>query len=97
MAATPARRIEVQVEERGDLVEIAVSDSGPGFSAAMEGRLGEPFQTTKEPQGGMGLGLYISSVMAARMNAVLRVESAVARGATVTLCLHRGAANEGEG
>jgi len=97
MAATPARRIEVQVEERGDLVEIAVSDSGPGFSAAMEGRLGEPFQTTKEPQGGMGLGLYISSVMAARMNAVLRVESAVARGATVTLCLHRGAADEGEG
>ena len=86
----PRRRIEVQVQERGDRVEIAVSDSGPGFSAAIEHRLGEPFQTTKESQGGMGLGLYVSTVMAARMNAVLRAESAERGGAKVTLSLHHG-------
>lgn len=94
MAVAPAAerpRIEVEVKERDSLVELSISDSGPGFSAAIEHRLGEPFQTTKESQGGMGLGLYISTVMAARMNAVLRAESAVRGGAKMTLTLHRGA------
>lgn len=97
-ANAPRRRIEVSVQALADAVEIAVSDSGPGVSAEIEGRLGEPFQTTKESQGGMGLGLYISSVMAARMNAVLRVESAEVGGAKVTLTLGRGdAAQDGGG
>ncbi|WP_050435332.1 sensor histidine kinase [Chondromyces crocatus] len=84
------RRISVQVQDRGDEVEIAIADSGPGFSAAIEHRLGEPFQTTKESRGGMGLGLYISTLMAARMHAVLRAESTEQGGAKVTLSLRRG-------
>ncbi|EYF06505.1 Hypothetical protein CAP_2035 [Chondromyces apiculatus DSM 436] len=87
----PQQRISVAVEVRGDDVEIAIADSGPGFSAAMENRLGEPFQTTKESQGGMGLGLYISTLMAARMHAVLRAESDALGGATVTLSLQQSA------
>ncbi|AGP40833.1 sensor histidine kinase [Sorangium cellulosum] len=81
------QRIEVGVIERGDVCEIAVSDSGPGLSPEIAGRLGEPFQTTKMSQGGMGLGLYISSMMASRMNAVLRMESVETGGAKATLRL----------
>ncbi|AUX36870.1 MULTISPECIES: sensor histidine kinase [Sorangium] len=81
------QRIEVSVVERGDVCEIAVSDSGPGLSPEIAGRLGEPFQTTKMSQGGMGLGLYISSMMASRMNAVLRMESVETGGAKATLRL----------
>ncbi|WP_437951898.1 ATP-binding protein [Sorangium sp. So ce296] len=81
------QRIEVSVIERGDVCEIAVSDSGPGLSPEIAGRLGEPFQTTKMSQGGMGLGLYISSMMASRMNAVLRMESVETGGAKATLRL----------
>ncbi|WP_437673717.1 ATP-binding protein [Sorangium sp. So ce131] len=81
------QRIEVSVVERGDVCEIAVSDSGPGLTPEIAGRLGEPFQTTKMSQGGMGLGLYISSMMASRMNAVLRMESVETGGAKATLCL----------
>ncbi|XYH96410.1 sensor histidine kinase [Sorangium sp. So ce1128] len=81
------QRIEVGVVERGDVCEIAVSDSGPGLSPEIAGRLGEPFQTTKMSQGGMGLGLYISSMMASRMGAVLRMESVETGGAKATLRL----------
>ncbi|WP_437646006.1 sensor histidine kinase [Sorangium sp. So ce362] len=81
------QRIELSVVERGDVCEIAVSDTGPGLSPEIAGRLGEPFQTTKMSQGGMGLGLYISSMMASRMNAVLRMESVETGGAKATLRL----------
>lgn len=81
------KRIEVSVVERGHVGEIAVADSGPGLSPEIAARLGEPFQTTKTSQGGMGLGLYISSMMASRMNAVLRMESVETGGARATLCL----------
>jgi two-component system, LuxR family, sensor kinase FixL len=41
-----------------DFVEVAVRDTGPGFSAEVAGHLFTPFASTKE--GGMGLGLSIS-------------------------------------
>ncbi|WP_438005810.1 ATP-binding protein [Sorangium sp. So ce321] len=86
-AEAAEQRIEVGVVERGEVCEIAVSDSGPGLSPEIAGRLGEPFQTTKMSQGGMGLGLYISSMMASRMGAVLRMESVETGGAKATLRL----------
>ena len=82
-----ARRLEIAVIARGKWIEVSVTDDGPGFSAEIVERLGEPFHTTKEDQGGMGLGLYVSSVIAKRMNAVLRIEDAVEGGARVTLLL----------
>lgn len=42
----------------GNLVEVTVSDNGPGIDAAMIDKLFHPFQTNKEA--GMGMGLSIS-------------------------------------
>jgi len=84
------RRIEVEVAARGDLAEVSVTDNGPGFSPEIAGRLGEPFQTTKEEAGGLGLGLYVSTVLARQMRASLRAEDAEGGGARVTLTLERG-------
>jgi two-component system sensor kinase FixL len=53
-----ARRIEVAGEARGTDVLIAVDDSGPGISPALDKRLFEPFVTSKIT--GMGLGLSLS-------------------------------------
>jgi two-component system sensor histidine kinase RegB len=90
-ARPPAeRRIEVEVAACGDLAEVSVTDNGPGFSPAIAGRLGEPFQTTKEEAGGLGLGLYVSTVLARQMRASLRAEDAEGGGARVTLTLERG-------
>ncbi len=86
-AAMPAPRIEVRVRARGGRVETVVADNGPGIDRALVGRIGEPFQTTKE--GGMGLGLYVSSVLAERMEGTLALEAGDSSGTRVTLTVPR--------
>lgn len=78
-------RISVSVGERHGDVVVMVEDNGPGFSPEVLARLGEPFQTTKQDQGGLGLGLYTCSMLAERMEGTLRVESEAGRGARVVL------------
>jgi two-component system, sensor histidine kinase RegB len=82
-------RIEVTVGAAGARVEISVRDNGPGIEPDLLERLGEPFQTTKEDKGGMGLGLYVSSVLAGRMGGDLRVDTPEGGGTRVTLSLKR--------
>jgi two-component system, sensor histidine kinase RegB len=89
MVATERRHIHVSVREKPEFAEIIVEDSGPGFRTEMIARLGEPFQTTKDKQGGMGLGLYVSSVLLDRMNGVLCVSNAEQGGARVVIRLAR--------
>lgn len=79
-------RIAVAVHATGDGVTIAVRDNGPGIDADLLPRIGEPFQTTKAEQGGMGLGLYVSTVLAEQMDGTLHVECDAA-GTRVTLSL----------
>jgi two-component system sensor histidine kinase RegB len=82
-------KIEVDVSERHGRVEISVRDNGPGIDPNLLDRLGEPFQTTKEAKGGMGLGLYISTVVAERLGGHLSVQSGEGGGTRVTLALHK--------
>ncbi|MGV8840271.1 MAG: sensor histidine kinase [Bauldia sp.] len=59
-AMAGAKKRELVIATRpveGDMVEIAVSDTGPGIDPAIAGNLFHPFQTTKAQ--GMGLGLSI--------------------------------------
>lgn len=51
------RRIDVATAARGDRVEVAVSDTGPGLAPGVETRLFDPFVSTKP--GGIGIGLSI--------------------------------------
>jgi two-component system sensor kinase FixL len=59
-AMQSAERRELSVTTRkldGELLEVAVADTGPGLSAEVASRLFQPFVTTKEK--GMGIGLTI--------------------------------------
>ncbi len=80
-------RIEVSAEEVGDRVVIRVRDNGYGIHPEDLPHLGEPFLTTKASSGGTGLGLYVSSLLADRMSAVLQIEGGGPSGACVTLSL----------
>jgi two-component system, sensor histidine kinase RegB len=89
MVRTDAPRIEITLRQDGDAAEIIVEDSGPGFDNKILKMLGEPFQTTKEREGGMGLGLYVSSVLLERMDGALSVGNGEAGGARVVIRLLR--------
>jgi C4-dicarboxylate-specific signal transduction histidine kinase len=82
-------RIEIAVAAHGTGAEITVRDNGPGIAPDLLGRIGEPFATTKAAQGGMGLGLYVSQVLAEKMDGVLRVDSGTG-GTRVVLTLPGG-------
>lgn len=91
-------KIKISVQEKPEFAEIIVEDNGPGFRAEMIAQFGEPFQTTKDQQGGMGLGLYVSSVLLDRMNGVLCIGNAEHGGARVVIRLARDfAASDVEG
>ncbi|HVY23398.1 MAG TPA: ATP-binding protein [Steroidobacteraceae bacterium] len=52
-------QISTALQQRGNepWVELAVSDTGPGFTADMMGRVFEPYVTTKQKGSGLGLAI----------------------------------------
>ena len=58
MSETPVRQLRIASSPAdGDMIEVTVSDSGPGLEPEVAERLFQPFVSTKD--GGMGLGLSI--------------------------------------
>ncbi len=88
-AGLPAPRITVRVRARRGRAEIVVEDNGPGISASLQPRVGEPFHTTKSESGGMGLGLYVSGLLVERMAGTLTIDTVPGGGTRVTLGLPR--------
>jgi signal transduction histidine kinase len=77
--------LTIESRNDGDVVEIAVSDTGGGISAEVASRLFEPFFTTK-PQG-TGLGLSITRQIIEEHGGVLAWHNREGAGATFTIRL----------
>lgn len=86
-AGAPPRRVAVRVGTTGDLVEVAVSDSGWGVDTAHAAQIFEPFFTTKA--GGLGMGLAISRSIVDAHDGALWLEPAPGPGATFRFTLPR--------
>ena len=76
-------RVTVSTSRVGDLVEIAVADTGSGIPADRLGAIFEDFVTTKRR--GLGLGLAISKRIVEQLDGTITVESEVGRGTTFTM------------
>jgi two-component system C4-dicarboxylate transport sensor histidine kinase DctB len=88
-AATPAPRIEIEIEATDATLSISVHDNGPGIPDDVLPRLFEPFFTTKEMGQGLGLGLAISSSIARDAGGSLVARNAPDGGALFVLTLRR--------
>ena len=75
------RAVRLSACRLGSMVEIVVEDEGPGLQPEIEGRLFEPFATTKPPGEGTGLGLYASYMLVQTMGGDLTIENRDSRGA----------------
>jgi signal transduction histidine kinase len=53
-------RVQVRMRVHGDRVTCDVRDNGPGVAPEIRDRLFQPFTTTREEEGGTGLGLSLS-------------------------------------
>lgn len=58
--------LTVRTSLKGDMVELAVEDTGPGIPESLQGMLFEPFTTTKPEGHGTGLGLSTVLMVAER-------------------------------
>jgi len=87
----PGTEVEVHVDRRGDEVQVAVVDSGPGLSELDQQRLFAPFQRlSAEPTGGegsSGLGLYIVKQIIDTHEGTIDVATELGEGSTFTLLL----------
>lgn len=82
---TPAgTRVEVRAEVFGEVVEVSVTDEGPGIPAADVPHVLDRFyrggEPDRRPSGGLGLGLALSSQIVQAHGSELRVTSAEGEG-----------------
>jgi two-component system, sensor histidine kinase RegB len=84
--ASPAG-IEFEADWNNDALSVCVRDAGPGLPGELAERLGRAFISTKGPQGGMGLGLYLTRITLERIGGRLHIESLPGVGVAAHLAL----------
>lgn len=84
MFAGHGGRVWICARNRGDVLEIAVNDNGPGIPEDVSHRLFEPFQTHGKEKG-MGLGLVIAKTLVEAHNGKITVDSKAGEGTTFFL------------
>ena len=85
------QHIWLSATRRASFVDIIVEDQGVGIHPDIEGRLFEPFATTKPPGEGTGLGLYASYMLVQTMGGDLTIENRNQGGARARVRLPAGA------
>ncbi|MCC3155209.1 ATP-binding protein [Hymenobacter sp. BT770] len=80
--------VHVLTKQLGQQVEIRVKDNGTGMSEAVQGKIFQPFFTTKPTGEGTGLGLSLShDIIAQGHGGTLSVESQQGEGTTFSVAL----------
>ena len=80
--------ISIAIEDRGDAVQVAVADTGPGIAEEDQESVFEPYaRADVKGTRGTGLGLAIASTLVERMDSRLFLESVVNQGSTFSFVL----------
>ena len=84
--------IVLAVRREGPLLVFEVDDRGCGVPRAVRARLGRPFVTTKGPEAGTGIGLFLARAFAERRGGRVTLEPLPGAGTRATLAIPAGAA-----
>jgi len=79
--------LTVSLKETGDKVQIRLTDTGPGIPPEIQGRIFDPFFTSKPAGQGTGLGLAICHRIVDHYHGSLEVESRPGQGASFIVTL----------
>ena len=63
--------VNVTLRSTSEVIVITIQDDGPGFQPEILDRIGEPYISTRQEDGGLGLGLFIANSLLARTGATL--------------------------
>jgi len=85
-ASGDAEPVVLRALRQGSQVVFEVEDRGPGLPEAVLDRLGEPFFTTKGPDG-HGLGVFLARALAEQLGGSLVYDSRPGRGTVARLAL----------
>jgi signal transduction histidine kinase len=73
--------------QKEDWIEVRIQDDGPGINPADTVRLFEPFFSTKPPEEGTGLGLWMVRTSLMAMKGTVTCETEVGQGSTFIIRL----------
>jgi K+-sensing histidine kinase KdpD len=80
-------RLEVVSQYIDDKIEVRVKDTGTGIPASVQQRLFVKPVPAKEPEGGSGLGLWLSQLMLQRISGEIKIEKSDSSGTTMLVRL----------
>jgi signal transduction histidine kinase len=72
-----------------DFIKITVNDDGRGMTSEQLARIYDPFFTTRQDEGGTGLGMSIVHGIVRAHGGTIRVNSKPQKGTSVVICLPR--------
>jgi len=84
------KAVEVEIAWSDERVTICVRDDGPGFAANVRDRLGEPYISSRDDEGHMGLGIFIATTLLRRTEAEITFVNSPKGGAEVAVAWNRG-------
>ena len=81
----PATVLEIESVREGDRVLVRICDTGAGIDPEDLARICDPFFTTKDPDEGEGIGLFVVQQIVKKYDGTIRFESKVGEGTTCTI------------
>lgn len=73
------------IQKSDQQFQFIIQDQGCGISDEQLQHIGEPFRTTKGPQQGMGLGLFLARLMTEQLHGRLTLHSSLGKGTIAVL------------